>query len=200
MAGAELVTLFGNELDEVGKARMGGLKVVGSEKVSYRDVCQMLLAMAVAELVSSRAATLTEEDVKGRFRSRRALMLRASGDAAGFTGLVAQAAVGGVEVRDLVLRMLGNQVASPDSVLVTRAHATLDGTGAVVKAGGMGKKLGAKLGMSSYEVDDQGAQALRPEWERLRSTWREWSSANPALAKQLLDSCKDAVGRAKSGE
>lgn len=200
MAGAELVTLFGNQLDEVSKARVGGVKVVGGEKVSYRDLAQLLLALAVVEVVTTGAGSLAEEQIKGRFRSRRELVLRATAAAPGFTGVVAAAATGGVEVKQLALAVIGREVASAETVLVSQAHASLEGTGAVTKAGSMGRKFGAALGMSSYDVDDRGAEHLHPEWERLRATWQGWRNAHPDLAKRLLADCKDALARATSSE
>ena len=68
-------------------------------------------------------------------------------------------------------------------------------TGAVVSKNG--KSITGKLGMPQYEIDEQKAEALRGDWDRVRGTWESWKSANDRLAELLVEQCRSALGEAK---
>lgn len=199
MAGAELVTLFGSDLAEVGEGRMGfGWRVVGGQKVSYRDLSGMLLALAVVNLVSQDAAELRHEQVKKLLRARDVLQLRASGDGEGFDSVVAACARNGLEVAHLTITVLG-RTGSPELALIGRAQSFLEPCGAVTKSQGAAKRLiGVAAQASQYEIDEAAAEALRPQWDAMRQRWEGWKGDNPTLAALLLKQCKDSVGEAKA--
>lgn len=77
MPGAELVALFGDELPEVRSARTG-MVVASGAKVSLPDIAQMLLAVAVVQLLEQKAAVVNETETRKMFRTRRTMMLQAS--------------------------------------------------------------------------------------------------------------------------
>ena len=199
MYGSELITLFGDELSEIDPGR-AGVRVVGGEKVSARDMATMLLAVSVAELLDQNAAALTEQEVKKLFRTVRTLTVRSAesaGAGQGFTHAVAVAAREPVAVKQLALRLLGGRVVSPEMKLIAMAYAYLEPSGAVGPTNGKGKRVSSMLGMSPGEIDDQRAEILRDDWQRLRKVWETWKANNPTLADELVDQCRKAMTEAK---
>ncbi len=197
MPGAELITLFGDQLEEVDSARIG-MRVSGGQKVSMRDVAVMLFALSVAELLDSGAATVTEQEVKKRFRTRKTMLLKSAPAGDGFTAIVATAARDGVAVEDLGLVVLGGMTPAPETSLIRGAQGLLEPTGAVVRSDeGRARRIGTKLGANPYEIRDDQAELLKGEWQQLHQRWTTWKTQNPALGAQLLDSCRKALDNAK---
>lgn len=196
MPGAELTALFGDELPEVGSARIGMVLASGT-KVSMRDVAQMLLAIAVAQLLDEGAATATETEIKKRLRTRRTLVLQANEAGEGMTAAVAAAARDGVPIDELAMRLLDGANAAPETSLIRLAQAQLEATGAVVQAKGAGRRFGKMLGANPYEIEPEQAEALRPQWQALMEQWSGWKAANPELAERILDGCKTALGNSR---
>jgi hypothetical protein len=156
--------------------------------------------VSVAELLDQDAAALTEQEVKKLFRTGRTLTLRSAesaGAGQGFTHAVAVAAREPVAVKQLALRLLGGRVVSPEMKLIAMAYAYLEPSGAVGPANGKGKRVGSMLGMSPGEIDDQRAEILRDDWQRLRKVWETWKANNPALADELVDQCRKAMTEAQ---
>lgn len=200
-AGSELVVLFGDDLDEVSSARIG-IRVAGGAKVSARDVATMLLATAIADLLERGIATLQESEVKKMFKTRKTLLLQGAdvgdaGDSAGLTAAVASAAKAGVPLESLALRLLGERVATPEMALIAAAKSSLTRTGAVVEVKEKGlRRVTGKLGVSPFEIDDDGAETLRGRWQELKISWEAWRDRDPELAKRLLDGCRRSIAAA----
>lgn len=195
MYGSELVTLFGDELSEIDQGR-AGVQVVGGVKVSARDMATMLLAVSVAELLDRGAGALTEQEVKKLFRTGRTLTFRSAEAGEGFTRSVAVAAGEPVAVTQLALRLLGGTVVSPEMMLIAMARAELGSTGAVVPANAR-TRIGRMLGTPVGEIDDQRAESLRDDWQRLHKLWDRWKGDNPSLADTLVSQCRKAMTEAK---
>ena len=197
MPGSELITLFGDDLAEIGSARIG-VRVVGGTKVGARELAQMLLAVGIADLLDRGVATLSERESKNLFRSRRTLVVQSSEASDGFTRALAKVAREPVQVDQLAAHLLGGRVAGPELALIGMAHGHLEDSGAVTRADGKAvRRVGTKLGLSPFDINDAGAEALRPEWQQLRERWEAWKAANAERADQLLEACKKSLGDAK---
>lgn len=196
MAGSELVTLFGYELDEVRPSRVG-TEVADGSKVSIRDLATMTVAVAVADLAERGCATFAQRDTKRLFRTKRMTTVHTKENGEGFTRLLATSAVEPVEVSSLVRRILGRTVASPDQAILATAHSCLEPTGAVRHTGGKGRPIATKLGFSPYAIDREQAARLREEWSKLHDRWEGWKTADPELVERVIAEARKGMEAAK---
>lgn len=199
MAGAELVTLFGDDLSEVRQARIG-IRVAGDTKVHARDLANMLLALSVVDLVDQGLATLAHEEVAGRLRTRNALVVRSTGDGEGFSGLLSQRARNGIEVQHLAYRLLGTaESAGAEMKLLGTAQSFLAPSGAVRAAAKQG--LFARMGAATpYEVDNEAVGQHRAAWEELRQRWERFKVADPGRGAELIEQCSKSIAECKAGD
>jgi len=194
--GSELAVLFGDELAEVSSARIG-VRVVGGAKVSAKDLSATLLALGVAELHHQGLARLSDIEVKKLFRTKRTLSLQTDAGGAGLTAAIASAARSGMPIDDLALTLLGGRVSTPEMALIAAAKAHLLSTGAVIRVEEKGvRRLGGKLGMSPFEIDEAAAERLRGEWQALRRSWEAWRDRDRELASRLMDACASSISAA----
>lgn len=195
--GSELVVLFGDELAEVGSARIG-VRVVGGAKVSAKDLAVALLAIGIADLEGEELATLTESEQKKLFRTKRALALQTDAGGAGLTAAIAAAARAGMPVEALAPSLLGGRVSAPEMALIAIAKAHLESTGATVRVEEKGmRRIGGKLGMSPFEIHEPSAEPLRGAWQALLRRWEAWRDRDPELAGRLLDACRSSISAAR---
>lgn len=193
-----LVAVFGDELDEVGSARLG-MKMPGREvKVSTKDLAAAALAITVWDLVEQGQLGLRQETRKRLLGKSTVVVLEARSTGHGFAGQLLAAALGGIDMRTVVERMLGGESLDPASRLVAMAHAELAEIG-VMAASGDGRVksvLKAVTGTSPFEMAPGNEAALRPDWDTLLARWRAWSAANADAHRQLLATARSAIERA----
>jgi len=197
MAGAELITLFGDQLPQVHTAKIG-IRVAGGTKVSARDLANTLLALSVVDLVSQGVATLERKSVKGKFRTRESLVVRSSPGGEGFSALIAGKAGNGVEIAHLAYQVLGNSEAvGTEMKLLGIAQSFLEQSGAVRAPS---QKLGWNArhgGATPYEINDDVAATLLPHWQPLRASWENFGASRAGDLKELIDLCSKSIAECR---
>lgn len=199
ISAAALVILFGDELDEVGTARLGTTTMPGrEEKVSTKDLAAATIALTVWAESRSGALDLSI-DRKKRLGlvPTTSVVLCATGQAP--TGRLAQALAAGAErpaKLEVTLRQaLGGDSLDPSGAVLSLARGELNEAGILVakemsRSAAIGRAL---TGKDSAEAVPGAVDHLRPEWDVLQQSWSAWRTAQPDDAAALFKQAKNAL-------
>jgi hypothetical protein len=199
MSAGSLVALFGDELAEVGTARLGSITMPGRDvKVSSKDLATAALALTVWDLAEQRALSVRIEAKKRFLGNSTKLLVQAAATGDGFAGLLLNACREETDVRALAERMLGGEAIDPSGRLLAIAHAELAGAGVLTPTvdGKAKTVLKAMTGKSLFESVPGADDWLRADWQELRGRWAAWAANDPDGHKRLLDAARKSIERA----
>jgi hypothetical protein len=198
VSAAALLALWGDELAEVGRARMGNTQMLGREdKVSSKDLAAAIVALTVWEQWGAGVLGVTFERKKrlGLLNSSK-LTVQAVGVAATPFASALVAACPEPRRLEVVLQAaLGGEQMDPAGTVIGQARAELAQAGVVVHNGDSTVRALAKsfTGGSSFELVPGAAEPHRPAWEALLARWLPWQQANAADAEMLFAQARSAI-------
>lgn len=197
ISAAAQVALWGDELAEVDKARMGNTKMPGREdKVSTKDLAAAMVALTVWDLWSARALHVGFERKKRLgFTTAKVTLQATATPGFPFAAALAGACREPRRIEAVLQDALGGEQADAASTVVNRVQAELVDAGVLVPNGDSTARSIAKafVGVSVLEAVPGAAQPHRAAWESLKSRWLEWQQANPADAELLVKEARSAI-------
>ncbi|MCU1498474.1 MAG: hypothetical protein JWM47_2427 [Acidimicrobiales bacterium] len=197
ISAAALVAIWGDELAEVDKARLGNTKMPGrDEKVSTRDLASAIVALTVWDLWSARALHVSFDRKKRLGLNTAKVTIQATAAPAfPFAAALAGACHQPRRLEAALQDALGGEQADAASTVVNGVHGELVHAGVLVPTGDSTARSIAKafVGASVLEAVPGATYAHRAAWEVLKSGWLQWQQANPADAQLLFKEARSAI-------
>lgn len=201
ISAAALVALWGDELPEVGRARLGNTQMPGRDvKASTKDLAASALALTVWDLWSRGEMGVAFERKKrlGVLATAKvtiqANVLATSPLAAALTAAVPQPR----PLATALLSALGGEKFDPAGTVLSIIEGELIALGVLTHDGSSTRASLAKamVGRSSVQAVPDGIQAQRAAWLDLQARWTVWQQAKPDDADLLLKQARSALASA----
>jgi hypothetical protein len=198
ISAAALVTLWGDELPEVGRARLGNTQMPGrDEKASTKDLAAAALALTVWDLWSRGELGVAFERKK-RLGVLATAKVTIQATAQSTSPLAAALTAAVTQPRSLttaLLGALGGEKIDPAGTVLSIIQGELVALGILINDGSSTTASLAKamVGRSSVLAVSSGIEAQRPAWLDLKGRWTAWQQANPEDAALLVKQARSAL-------
>jgi hypothetical protein len=203
MSAAALVALWGDELAEVGQARMGNTQMPGREdKASTKDLAAAIVALTTWELWGAGVLGVSFERKKrlGLVTTTKVTLQANAPAATPFAAALAGACQQPRRLEAVLQDAIGGEQLDPAGAVLNQARAELVGAGVLVHSGDSAMRGLAKSfsGKSVFELVPGAAAPWRPTWDALLSRWLPWQQANAGDAEMLFGGARSALAYATS--
>lgn len=200
LSAAALVALWGDELAEVGQARMGNTRMPGrATKASTKGLGTAAIALTVWDLWGTGALSWTFERVSLGFIDTTTVTIHASGTpSTPFAAALAGACHEPRRIGPVLQDVLGGEQVDPAGKVLAHARAELADAGVLIHSGDSAARglVTSLTGGSVFELVPGAADAHRPDWDALSSRWLTWRQTEPGGAQMLLDEARCALSHA----